>query len=283
MKTSFLYWIKISRPRFWLYLAGTYLVGVSIAARSVEELYRLDIWLYFLLFLVPANFLLYGVNDYYDIETDALNAKKSKKEVRVEKESQRKIIRFMLFIVIFLFLGVVLFQENQHLQITLLSFIFLSLFYSAPPIRFKARPFFDSMSNILYILPGVFGYMYLSGLDPSFIDILMFGLWASAMHLFSAIPDIEPDTRADVRTSAVLLGREYALMVCSFLWLLFVALVWYRHSAIFLYTFFLIMYPIIPALILRKKEIRIDTVYWYFPYVNSVVGFLIVIFFMFWY
>jgi lycopene elongase/hydratase (dihydrobisanhydrobacterioruberin-forming) len=39
-----------------------------------------------------------------------------------------------------------------------------------------------------------------------------------AMHAYSAIPDIQPDTEAGLTTTAVYLGKQGTLIYCGLLW-----------------------------------------------------------------
>ena len=64
------YLVALSRPRFWFYLAGPVVVGVAVAATSVDELFGSTAVALFAYFLLPANVLLYGVNDIFDAEVD---------------------------------------------------------------------------------------------------------------------------------------------------------------------------------------------------------------------
>ena len=70
-----------------------------------------------------------------------------------------------------------------------------SLIYSLPPIRAKAVPFFDGITNILYVLPGIMAYLVLHS-DLSRPLVIAAWAWVMAMHAYSAIPDIEADTKA---------------------------------------------------------------------------------------
>jgi lycopene elongase/hydratase (dihydrobisanhydrobacterioruberin-forming) len=73
--------IRISRPRFWIYELGPYMVGVlgGLIANSYIGAYFhiLLVIIFGLYFLIPANIWIYGINDIYDYETDKLNPKKT--------------------------------------------------------------------------------------------------------------------------------------------------------------------------------------------------------------
>ena len=77
--------ISISRPRFWSYLAGPWAVGMVSAANSIYDFQNILFWLGLLFFLWPANFLLYGINDYTDRDTDKFNPKKKDYEKLYEQ------------------------------------------------------------------------------------------------------------------------------------------------------------------------------------------------------
>ncbi|MFM7088214.1 MAG: hypothetical protein ACKOW9_01625, partial [Candidatus Paceibacterota bacterium] len=83
--------LKMSRPRFWLYLAGPFLVGYTASAFSLDAFSDWRFWVLLFYFLIPANILLYGVNDLADQDTDAFNAKKDDKEGRLV-DYQRKFV-----------------------------------------------------------------------------------------------------------------------------------------------------------------------------------------------
>jgi 4-hydroxybenzoate polyprenyltransferase len=81
-----------------------------------------------------------------------------------------------------------------------LGFVGLLFFghqYSATPIRAKARPFWDSAFNVLYVFPVLIGWG-LSDTHASFPWLLFVAgtCWCMAMHAFSAVPDIEADQKA---------------------------------------------------------------------------------------
>jgi 4-hydroxybenzoate polyprenyltransferase len=60
---------------------------------------------------------------------------------------------------------------------------------------------------------------------------LWWWLWMMAWHTFSAIPDIEPDTKWGIATTATVLWEQSTLLYCFVVWLLafvcFFPLIWY--------------------------------------------------------
>ena len=77
------YLLKLSRYRFWLYLGGTYLTGFIIGANSLTHFTTGKFLLHLIYFMIPANILLYGINDLFDQDTDIFNHKKDDKEVKI--------------------------------------------------------------------------------------------------------------------------------------------------------------------------------------------------------
>ncbi|TKX77983.1 lycopene elongase, partial [Halorubrum sp. SD626R] len=66
------YLLVLSRPRFWLYLAGPVAVGVTYGIGDVSGLFTPVTVGLAAYFLVPANVHLYGVNDAFDADIDEL-------------------------------------------------------------------------------------------------------------------------------------------------------------------------------------------------------------------
>lgn len=272
----FRYIFKISRIRFWLYLAGPFIIGYLFGITKLSDLLSYKFFLGLLFFLIPANIFLYGVNDYFDYDTDRLNPKKKSKEQLVTEKIRKNLVIWLYGCVI-LFIGYALNIRIPSLIILVLFFL-LSLFYSAPPLRFKSKPFIDSFSNILYFLPGVIAYIETSGNLPSWILIIGFMCWTSAMHLYSAIPDISYDRKAGLKTTAVFFGKTKSLWICFLLWLIFflciIQSIYSNYIPIYAIFWILGIYPLMVAFIITFRT-DIEKAYWYYPYITAVVGTII--------
>jgi len=270
--TAIKFLIKASRPRFWSYLAGPYIVGFSAGMATKFDLATVLFIIPGLFFLFPANTILYGVNDIADSDTDAFNPKKQDREVLLQHQQQRLVIAAVI-VSLLLFIFLTLSFASPISWAILLGWLGLSLLYSLPPFRLKAHPFVDSVSNILYILPGVFGYFITAGHLPPFGILLAASVWAMAMHLFSAVPDIQADEQAGLQTTAVVLGFQKSLYLCSALWLLSTILTsqylaWQPLSLLGL------VYPLMALAAARSTQATIK-MYWLFPYLNAVIGFIL--------
>jgi 4-hydroxybenzoate polyprenyltransferase len=119
-------------------------------------------------------------------------------------------------------------------------------------------------------MPGVFAYYWVTGNLPSFIILVAGFLHSYAMHLFSAIPDIEYDTETGITTTAVFLGRNVSLIICL--------LAWSGLSAISVilggaspFRFLPLVYPLMVLKLLIQDQ-KVESVYWYYPYINIGLG-----------
>jgi 4-hydroxybenzoate polyprenyltransferase len=91
------------------------------------------------------------------------------------------------------------------------------------------------------------------------------------MHTFSAIPDIEPDRAAGIRTTATMLGESRTLAYCFGCWLaaaVVFGLVDVRLGLV------LAAYPLM-VLGVGLSSVAVDRAYWWFPALNTAVGTLL--------
>ena len=266
---GYLFWL--SRPRFWLYLAGPVVVGVVYAAETPANFFRPVAVALFAYFLVPANIFLYGINDIFDADIDQLNPKKATegREVRYGDHRGWHVVAPVVVAAVLGLLFVPVVPVESLLAVA--GFLLLGAAYSTPPLRLKTTPFLDSLSNGLYVLPGVVGYAAIAGSFPPAFAVAGGWVWAMGMHTFSAIPDIEPDRRAGIETTATKLGEGATYAYCAVCWTLAAVafgLLDVRLGAL------IGLYPLGVALVSRST-VEADRAYWWFPAVNTVVGTLI--------
>jgi len=262
-RPGYLFWL--SRPRFWLYQGGPVVVAVTYAADGPWELFSPLAVALFLYFTVPANVFLYGVNDVFDRDIDQANPKKD--EGREVSYRGDRVVVATIVVSGLLAVGFVPFLPVLGVA-ALLAWAVLSVEYSAPPLRFKTTPFFDSLSNGLYILPGVVAYAAIEGVAPPATAVAGAWLWTMGMHTFSAIPDIEPDREAGIETTATFLGESNTYYYCVMCWLSAAFVFTYTH---WVFGLLLLVYPGLVFGILAVG-VDIDEAYWWYPAINSLVG-----------
>lgn len=267
---------KVSRVRFWLYLGGTYLIGYIIAISDAAQLLDPFFLLHLFFFMIPANIFLYGVNDISDKDTDVFNPKKDEKEYRAAERDRRNLYALVSLSAIYGIL-LMLFQRDIVGVMLFASWFLLSFFYSVKPLRFKSKPVVDFASNFLYVIPAIIAYYEVTAIIPPILPLFAAFMWTSAMQLFSAIPDIEADKKANLRTTAVIAGKKTSLLLCLLFWGLFAGILIFITPWNPPWNMLMLMYPAIPLYLLLRPSVSIERAYWYFPYYTGLFG--IVLFF----
>lgn len=267
---DFRFLMKVSRPRFWLYLFGPFMIGLAAGATTRGEFLSLGNILFAFYFLFPANLLIYGVNDIFDFETDKLNPKKQEYETLVQP-GDRRVLWIAIFVTNLPFVIAAAFF-NATVLAALAGFLFFSIFYSAPPVRAKAIPVVDSLFNVLYVFPGIFAFALITGNFPPAAAIAAGGFWTAAMHAYSAIPDMASDRLAGVETVATFLGRNGTHLFCSACYLASALLAFPYVGALSALCGIVYLALILISLFAKRPE-NIFGIYKRFPIINSIIGF----------
>ena len=205
--------LYISRPVLWINTVGPALVGMWLTGDLWRwEALPLLIWL-----TLPFNLLIYGVNDVFDQETDAKNPRKGSLEgAKILPEEVLPIWRGVLLTnVPFLIYFVSVMPYRAALWILLYAVLFVG--YSAPPLRFKARPYLDSLSNAAYAFPLVFVPPALESpvVWPAALGLMA---WSAAKHTFDASQDVDEDRRVGIKTTAVRLSIKGVVLWSGAWW-----------------------------------------------------------------
>lgn len=260
--------LRVSRPRFWIYVLGPLLVGAGAIINTNTSLISWQLLALALYFTLPANLLIYGVNDIFDYESDKHNAKKQGYEELVEKNEHR-LITLAILATNLPFLLLLPHLEWQAI-VSIIVFLLLGIFYSAPPIRAKTKPFLDSASNILYMMPGLAGFFVAGGSNLSPFLVIAAGLWCMAMHAYSAAPDVAADNTAGMNTIATTLEEKNTVLLCLEL-----------YVTAFIFSAGIIGFPWMaiaaaPYIILMGLSYanlnKLKYYYRLFPYINTAVG-----------
>jgi len=247
------------------------LVGTAYGAGSVSELLSpVSIGL-FVYFLFPANLFLYGINDVFDADVDATNPKKDEREVRYEGSRLVPVAVALTGLAGLALVPYFALRGAYGAAFVTSLYLFLATEYSAPPLRFKTVPFFDSISNGLYILPAVVAWTAIEGSLPPMAAVAGGWLWTMGMHTFSAIPDIEPDREAGIRTTATELGEFNTYLYCATTWLLAAAVFVSVHP---FFTVLLLLYPLLVFGVVYS-DVDVDDAYWWYPIINTLTGMVI--------
>lgn len=207
--------VHISRPVLWINTIGSGVVGVWLtgALMDVRALPVL-VWL-----TLPFNLLIYGVNDIYDQETDAANPRKGSLEGARIDPSEVRLIAWAVAVVNLPFVAYFALALPPAANAVVLLYAFVFVFYSATPLRFKARAFVDSLSNAAYALPLVIVPLALDAAPvwPAAVGLMA---WSVAKHPFDAVQDIVEDREAGITTTAVRLGPRGTALWSGAWWVL---------------------------------------------------------------
>jgi 4-hydroxybenzoate polyprenyltransferase len=199
----------------WINTVGPATVGMWLSG----DLWRWDFLPILLWLTLPFNLLIYGVNDIFDQETDAKNPRKGTLEgARIGPEEVRHVWRGVLFTNLPLLIYFVFFLPSGAI-LWMLLYALLFVGYSAPPARFKARPYLDSLSNAAYAFPLVFVPLALSA-SPVWPAAAGLMAWSAAKHTFDAVQDIDEDRKVGIETTAIRLGPRGVVIWSGFFWAL---------------------------------------------------------------
>ena len=211
--------VLISRPVLWINTIGSGLVAVWLTGTLFDlRALPLILWL-----TLPFNLLIYGVNDVFDQDTDATNPRKGSIEGARIRPSEVRLIAWGVASLNIPFLVCFLLVLPPLANAAILLYAGVFVFYSAPPLRFKAQPFLDSLSNAAYALPLVIVPAAL-GVAPVWPAALGLMAWSVAKHAFDAVQDIVEDREAGITTTAVRLGPRGTALWSGAWWIVSTAL-----------------------------------------------------------
>lgn len=213
--SNFSFLLQVSRPGLWTTTALFYLMplGHTIHLRSPR------FWLGLFYILFPLGFLLYGVNDIVDAETDSLNPRKGTFLFGSRGAAEQlSSLRWKIVVVQLPFLAAFYFFAGPRILWWFATLLVAVLLYNARPFAWKGRPPFDVLIQSSYLLVFVLsGWLNLVPQLPW--QTFLFGaMFAMHSHIFGEVMDIEPDRFAGRRTTATLIGRRPSkFLIAAFL------------------------------------------------------------------
>ena len=196
-----------SRPLSWINTAFPFAAGYFMATREVDLVFVLGT----IYFLIPYNLAMYGINDVFDYESDLRNPRKGGVEGALLDRSMHRptlwaaLLTNLPFLVFFVIVG------NPLSWLVLAVSVFAVIAYSAPRLRFKERPFVDSItSSTHFVSPAVYGLVLAGAVfTPALWALLAaFFLWGLASHAFGAVQDVIADREASISSIATVIGAR---------------------------------------------------------------------------
>lgn len=196
-----------SRPLSWINTAFPFAAAYLLTTRHLDATFVIGT----IFFLIPYNLAMYGINDVFDYESDLRNPRKGGVEGALLDTRMHRptIIASIVTTVPFLVYLVIVGSPLSWLVLAISMFAVVA--YSAKGLRFKERPFLDSItSSTHFVSPAVYG-LVLAGatFTPQLWAVLAaFFLWGMASHAFGAVQDVIADREADISSIATVIGAR---------------------------------------------------------------------------
>lgn len=197
-----------SRPISWINTAYPFAATYLFITREIS----IELILGTLFFLIPYNLLMYGINDVFDYESDLRNPRKGGIEGALLAPKWHRLTIWSAVLSCLPFVIYLLAVGTLNSAAWLLLFVFTVVAYSAKGLRFKEKPFLDSLTSASHFVgPMIFGAA-LAGADlgePKLLAmILSFTLWGVASHAFGAVQDVKADREGSISSIATVIGAR---------------------------------------------------------------------------
>ena len=200
--------LQSSRPVSWINTAFPF------AATYVFFTGRYDLILVVgtLFFLIPYNLLMYGINDVFDYESDLRNPRKGGIEGALLDKSLHRLTIWSSVLSCVPFVIYLLVVGNAASGAMLLFAVFTVLAYSVKGLRFKEKPFLDSITSASHFVnPMLFAALLVGHnlLEPGlWQSIVAFAFWGMASHAFGAVQDVKADREGGISSIATVIGAR---------------------------------------------------------------------------
>lgn len=199
-----------SRPVSWINTAYPFAAAYLLTAQGIDVALLIGT----VFFLVPYNLAMYGINDVFDYESDLRNPRKGGAHGAVLDRRMHRITLWAAAVTCVPFVATLVFLGDPLSWLVLAASLFFVVFYSAPPLRLKERPFADSVtSSIHFFSPAVYG-LVLAGATwtAQLVAIVVaFALWGVASHAFGAVQDVAADRAAGISSIATARGARWTV------------------------------------------------------------------------
>jgi len=205
MKSAAVKLFKVSRPISWINTAYPFAATYLVLGGGFDALFFIGT----LFFLIPYNLLMYGINDVFDYESDIVNPRKKSIEGAVEAKTFHPTILWSAAITTLPFgVAIILLSQTEAAAI-FVGVLFFVVAYSLKWLRFKEKPFLDSItSSIHFVGPMVFA-IAVTGFNPvAWPFALALFLWGIASHAFGAVQDVIPDRAGNLSSIATIIGAR---------------------------------------------------------------------------
>ncbi len=208
-----------SRPLSWVNTAFPFAAAYVLTTREVDA--ALIVGTVF--FLVPYNLAMYGINDVFDYQSDLRNPRKGGVEGALLDPRWHRLVLVLSGILALPFVVYLVAVGSWPSWLALAVSLFAVVAYSAAGLRFKERPFLDSVtSSTHFVSPAVYGLLLAGAtFTPALLALLVaFFLWGAASHAFGAVQDVVADREGGIASIATVIGARRTVRLAVVLYLL---------------------------------------------------------------
>ncbi len=199
-----------SRPLSWINTAYPFAATYLVAGGRIDATFVIGT----LFFLVPYNVAMYGINDVFDYESDILNPRKGGVEGAVLTPEFHRPVLWLAVLGCVPFVAYLASVGNPVSHLVLALSLCAVVAYSAKGLRFKERPFLDSItSSFHFVSPALFATVLVTGTigAGTWMVLGAFFLWGLASHAFGAVQDIVADRSAGLHSIATAIGGAWTV------------------------------------------------------------------------
>ncbi len=196
-----------SRPLSWVNTAFPFAAAYLITHGSIDVIFVVGT----IYFLIPYNLAMYGINDVFDYESDLRNPRKGGVEGALLDRGLHRATLIAALVTNVPFLVFLVLVGSPLSWLVLAISVFAVVAYSAPGLRFKERPFLDSLtSSTHFVSPAVYGLVLAGALFTPRLWLLLtaFFLWGIASHAFGAVQDVVADREGGIASVATVIGAK---------------------------------------------------------------------------
>lgn len=213
--------VAVSRPSQWVYTFLPFMLGALSGMTKFSSLWRPDFLVLCLFFLWPANFLIHGLQAWFEPEQARRH-----RDVMAEKSTPVRppLLGQGLIVMGVLFSWLILELAAGPAFALVLWFVLVCLSF-LPPFRLQRRPFFDIYGSTFSILPAVVGFWWATLQPPDLSTIVALGLWAAGWRILFDLTLKDKSGKGDTTGTVAKMGESNALLFLFLHWGLFALII----------------------------------------------------------
>mmetsp|Transcript_73480 Transcript_73480/g.226862 ORF Transcript_73480/g.226862 Transcript_73480/m.226862 type:complete len:303 (+) Transcript_73480:70-978(+) len=230
--------VKISRPGWWLVHVWLYLAPTG---QKYHLLTTLPFWLGLLYAVFPLNLLVYGLNDYTDVELDAKNHRKGNfmYGAKCSRDQMRELPRIIVLLNL-MGIAILALVTGQWLPLTIWIAVCFAVnaAYNVEPLRLSSKGPWE----LPCVVGGFSGVTVLASIVNG-LPWAPLGYWAHMTclvlrtQLWTEFLDYEPDLACNRRTTSTLVGKFWSKVLVVIFLVLEAFVTWYFFADTLMRTF----------------------------------------------